>query len=133
MPRSIFMKQVRLLLHGVAKRLTGTEMRNLRGRDIDLVAGLRITTHAGFSLGNGKSPESDEADLLALFQIICDISEKAVQGIIGLTFADPGIRRDFVYHFFLGHGTHPLHRGFKVTDLMPEKTPFLESKSTKKM
>ena len=123
----------KLFLYCFAQGLAGAEMRNLGSRNIDLIAGLRITADTGLPLGNRECPKTDKTDLLALLQIIGDTSEEAFKSIVRLALADSGISRNFVNHFFLGHSTNPLHIGFTVFDLMTEKTPFLNSMSTKKM
>jgi hypothetical protein len=93
---------------GVSQSLSGTEVRNLAGRNVDLLTGLRITSNAGLSPAHRESTKADEADLLPALQVGGNVAEKAPESIGCLTLIDLSVRRDLGNHFFLGHANLPL-------------------------
>src|SRR4030067_1840986 len=68
-----------LLLYSVFKSLASPELRNLCCRDADGLAGLRVSSLPGSSLGNGECPESYEGNLYSFLERLGHVCCKGIK------------------------------------------------------
>jgi protein-L-isoaspartate O-methyltransferase len=60
------------------------EAGHLGGRDLDLLAGLRVAPCPGRALGHGELAEPREGDLVAETELALDLTQRRLDGLLGL-------------------------------------------------
>ena len=85
------------LVDGFAQVLAGLELDDSLFGDIDLVAGLRISTGSGRSFRYGESSETNQSQVVAFRQTIMNGRKGTVQDFFCGGFADISTFGDFRY------------------------------------
>jgi len=93
-----------ILIQRVLEALAGLELRLLRGRDLDFLAGARVAADTGFALGDMEVAEADDADFLLGLQRTCDGFEYGVNGLGSVRLGKAGVLGDFGNEIVLVHG-----------------------------
>src|ERR1700730_4156882 len=74
----------RLLSDGFLQLLGCAEGNLLAGLDVDRFAGGRVAAHAGGALAHLEDAETDNADALALLQVLGDAADQIVENLLRL-------------------------------------------------
>src|SRR3954468_10677979 len=82
---------VRLGLDGLLELRGRREARDLRRRDLDGLAGLRVAALAGRALGDRELAEPRQRHLVAGAKLVGDLLEGHLDGLLGLAGAEAGL------------------------------------------
>src|SRR6185437_6042457 len=95
--------EVARLLDGLLEAFAGAELRQLRGGNLDLLAGARVAPFRCGALGDAERAEADETDLEALLQSVADGVEHGFERLLRIRLGEAGGRRDGIDEFVLVH------------------------------
>jgi len=76
------------LLGEVAARL---ELHDLLGLDLDFLAGLRVATLAGSTLGNGEGSEAYECYAVTLLESLGGGTDESIECFLGISLGELGL------------------------------------------
>src|SRR5882724_6900121 len=71
-------------LDGFLEFLGGAERHLLAGLDLDRLAGGRVAAHAGGALADLEDAEADQADAVALLEVLDDQADDVVEDAFGI-------------------------------------------------
>src|ERR1041384_2080486 len=95
---------VRLAVEERLELLAHLEVRDLRGRDVHLLARLGIAALAGRPVAEAEAAEAADLDLLAALQSVDDAAQRRLDDDPGLDLRDVELLGDDVDQVRLGHG-----------------------------
>lgn len=98
-----FFERVFPLANQVLELFAGAEVRNLAGRDVDLLLGPRVAAGAGLPLGDEEGAEADEGHTLALLHGALDAVDDGIEGLASLALGESGLAGDAIDEVLLGH------------------------------